>query len=161
MDSNTREPVEYEIPLLGKLKTNYPAILFVVLGFSLLAYNLSITGKVLKQIPVTGKAPKTIWKVEGRLISGPESKQVDLSKFFIDVHPSSIETFPSPGGAYMINILLDTGKKFEDEIQRIKFTGDNWSAEINPHVPYYKDSLIELEDESFRKFKPLKINISE
>jgi hypothetical protein len=161
MDSNTREPVEYDIPLIGKLKTNYPAILFVVLGFSLLAYDLSVT----KKVPVEKKTEtvklKKFWEVEGRLVPSAANSNIDFSKFDIDVHPSTIETFTSPGGAYLIKIQLDEGKKFEEEIERVKFTGKNWEALINPHEQFYSDSLIETQTETTRKFKPLKVNVFE
>lgn len=37
IDSQTNEPTEIELPLIGRLRSNFPALVFVVVG-ALLAY---------------------------------------------------------------------------------------------------------------------------
>ena len=38
LDKDTKKQTELEIPILGKLKTNYPSLVFVFLGFFLVYY---------------------------------------------------------------------------------------------------------------------------
>lgn len=43
IDADTKQPTEIEVPIFGKLKSNYPALIFVFLGFdaSIFAYDRS------------------------------------------------------------------------------------------------------------------------
>ena len=57
LDKETQKPVEIEIPVFGKMKSNYPALLFVFLGFALAFYAFD------KSYP----PPKVEWVVTGAL----------------------------------------------------------------------------------------------
>ena len=48
VDTNTQKTIQMEIPILGKMKTNYPALAFVFLGFVLA---LVAVNKTPEQIP--------------------------------------------------------------------------------------------------------------
>lgn len=52
INPETNEPSEVEIPFIGKIKTNYPAVIFVFLGF---AAALHAFNKSEPQFPLTGK----------------------------------------------------------------------------------------------------------
>jgi hypothetical protein len=55
LDPETKQPTEIEVPLIGKLKTNYPALIFVFLGI-VLAFLTFRTSHA---------PPKEKWEIEG------------------------------------------------------------------------------------------------
>ena len=54
IDRETKTVTEVEIPFVGKLKTNVPALVFFVLGFIPLIYPIVKSAKSTPDIPLTG-----------------------------------------------------------------------------------------------------------
>lgn len=155
MDSQTRDPVEYEIPLLGKVKTNYPAIVFVVLGFALLAYKIHLIGEH------EAKRSKQNWVITGSLTSPANNPPLDLSGFNINLHPTEIKRKDPGDGDYFIEVEIERGETFENKIEKIFFTKTDssskviWKAEINPRLP----GIILDSTGTTRAYKPIEVKI--
>ena len=58
LDPETQKPTEVEVPVIGKLKTNYPALVFVFLGFAGAFY--SFQRSQVKE--------KVQWTIQGSLV---------------------------------------------------------------------------------------------
>ena len=72
LDSKTNQPTDVEVPLVGRLKTNYPALVFVFLGFCLAFY---VVHKSLPQKEI-------IWKITFYL-NGLELERFSMPAFTV------------------------------------------------------------------------------
>src|SRR6266849_2316656 len=107
IDRHTKQPTEIELPILGKMKTNAPALTFVFLGvgLALVAFEKSYPPK------------KVEWTVEGSFKNLP-GKHVDWPNGTLALHPTDLKPGPvSTGGKFTITAMIDEGKSFEDVVE--------------------------------------------
>jgi hypothetical protein len=127
LDQETKTPIEFDIPLLGKMKANKPAIVFVVLGVYLAIYALS------KSDP-----PMDRWSVNGTMMTNGE--KIDWRDGNLTLFPTNaaVKIFNSGAseksklGRFEIAIDIEKGKTFEDVIQRIDYSHSRGSFQILP-----------------------------
>ena len=62
IDSESKEPTEVELSFLGKIKTNYPALVFVFLGFAAAFFAFQKSG--IKE--------KVRWTIQGQLVDSTQ-----------------------------------------------------------------------------------------
>lgn len=119
LDSETKQPTEVEVPLVGKLKTNYPALLFVFLGFAAAYFAFNKPRN------------KELWTIQGSF-DNTSNRKINWEKGDIWLKPIELTEPPhiDNNGVFSINILLDEGRSFEDVIESIQFTLD--SAQVQP-----------------------------
>ena len=114
----TKELTEVEVPILGRLRTNYPALVFVLLGFSLIFY-------VVGTMP-----PKPVkWLVEGRFIANSPKMIWHLDK--LRIHPCGFDP-KILNGYFTIGLELGEGIAFEDAVEKISYTDTGGSFTIWP-----------------------------
>lgn len=114
----TKELTEVEVPILGRLRTNYPALVFVLLGFSLIFY-------VVGTMP-----PKPVkWLVEGRFIANNPKMIWHLDK--LSIHPCDF-TPSMDNGKFTISLELGEGVTFEDKVEKISYADSGGSFTIWP-----------------------------
>ncbi len=144
LNPKTNAPVEIDVPILGKMKSNYPALVFVFLAFLLLVFIIQKSNDLneesetrmnslqdsIKKLQSKIETPKVEWVVTGKL--SKENLDIDFDTYSVSVTPSSVKSFPNPNGSYKIIATLDKGVPFEEAIETISFDDKNWSAVISP-----------------------------
>jgi hypothetical protein len=121
LDAATKQPTEVAVPLLGKIKTNYPALVFVFLGAAL------TYGAFQKSY-----SDKEEWTISGRF-TPPSGKTVDA----IAVLPS-LEFTPGAGmtgtidaqGHFKIKVHIPKGTSLEKTFETLEYTYSGGNARI-------------------------------
>jgi hypothetical protein len=152
LDPATQKPTEVEVPIVGKLKTNYPALVFVFLGFAAAFY--SFQRSQVKE--------KVQWTIQGSLADSSH-KAKDWSDGEFKIIPTNTVTTVDSTGKYEISISIDKGRRFEDEIKCIMYSDKDGRAQLFPDMEYYnwrnkKPSLLFNDVEFTRIYKPLLVS---
>lgn len=118
VDPATAQPIEVDIPLIGKMKANYPALVFVFLGCGIALYTL------VHSLPPR----KMSWDIRGNLMS---ENPIDWSKGILTLTPTDVEQ-PSvnANGAFEIGAYIEEGKDLEEVFETLTYTHDKASAVI-------------------------------
>jgi hypothetical protein len=117
LDPKTNAPIEIELPLLGRMKANYPAVGFVFLAALciLVAYS-------------SRKIPPTNWSVTGSVgyANGAPLKPADWDALQIKINPKRYEPTVKKDsiGHFTIAPALPDQTSFEDEILLVTFILD-------------------------------------
>lgn len=152
LSANTQKPVDIEIPLLGKMKTNYPALIFVFLGFFLAfyAFEKGLPAKEKKEIEWTidgafKDAEINDWRTGGTLT------------LFAPNIRNRIDPRVYPNGNFRIRIWIEEGTSFEEIVERIDYIHRAGEVKIHPNKEYPKreNSLLENESSHARTYKPM------
>lgn len=147
IDRNTQQPTEIEIPTVGRMKTNFPALVFVVLGFFLAFYT----------IPKSFPPQKNEWVVTGSFVSGEDINWQDGT---LTVFPADFKCAVDPNGRFEIKAKIEEGKTFEDIIQFIDYSHPRGSMQIYPKKEYdAKETLIKHETKNSREYKPINVQV--
>lgn len=150
LDSETKEPVEIEVPIIGRMKTNYPAMVFVFLGFSLAFFVVN------KCLPLK----EVEWVINGQ-ITDPEKEIIDWKTAGnIEIHPKIYQGDPGINGNFRISISLEEGTSFESAVEYIKYSHTLGDATIYPAKEYTayssgQESLIKAISDHTREYKPI------
>lgn len=152
LDAATQKPTEVEVPILGKLKTNYPALVFVFLGFAAAFY--SFQRSQVKE--------KVQWTIQGSLADSSHKNKDWLAGEF-KIIPTGTEISVDTAGRYEISICIDKGLRFEDEVKCIMYTDKDGRAQLFPDTEYdnwqnQKPSLLSRGVERARIYKPLLVS---
>lgn len=148
------EATETDLPILGKIKTNYPALVFVAVGAGLAAYALQASKDLA--------TPDEIWTITGKLVR-PNGSTFDIRGGTLAAVPQNPVVNIAADGSYEISIHLKHGESFEDSIGLIDYTNDFGNANIVPKqelAAYDKDpskSLLISKTDHSRSYKPVKI----
>jgi len=156
IDRETNQPTELEVPFLGKMKTNFPALVFVIIGF-VLSYTTfdksykkqvgwTVTGSFEKPV---GDTTKINWREEGTLSLIPAKIRHDVLE----------------NGTFTIFAEINEGEKFEDVFEVINYSHKSGAvAHIVLEEQYRsymngQETLIESATKTTRKFKPIPVNV--
>lgn len=152
IDPKTNQPTEIEIPIFGKLKTNFPALIFVFLGF-LLAY-----------IAFNKSYHRTAqWEITGKLIASDQSN-LDWDLTNVRLFPASKAMVDSDGN-FSIDAQIEEGKTFEDFYERVEFSNRKFTARLFPGKEFKKhnedpaSSLLDQATPTTRDYKPIKVTV--
>jgi hypothetical protein len=154
LDATTKQPTEVDIPFLGKLKSNYPALVFVFLGAALAFYAFQ------KSFP----PPNEEWTLKGRF-TPPEGKTVDTTgtlTLFQD--PVVVRNTIDAHGRFEITVNIPKGKSVEEDFETLNYTYSDGSAQIDLRKEYNaflknQASKIENATEHQRIFKDVPITV--
>lgn len=124
LDSATGQPTEVEVAPLGKLKSNYPALVFVVFGIALAFYTLKESSETERSKPLTQ------WTLKGSF-SPPNGKAIEWSKGTLTLLPSNVRQVVSEQGTFEITALIEEGKALEDIYEKLDYSTNEASAWIN------------------------------
>lgn len=114
IDTNTNKVTEVSLPFLGKFKSNYPSLFFLVIGGSLAFF-------VFDRSYYNSTDNTTEWNISGRLVDTSNSIE-NFSFGELKVIPRRIESKVSPEGKFEIVMQIKDGVKFEDEVECIDYT---------------------------------------
>lgn len=147
IDAKTNQPTQLSIPIIGKIKTNYPALLFLFLSF-VMAYMALEKSYPPRKIP---------WTIHGSFET-TACEDFDWREGIFTLHPTDFYTDMSPSGEFVINGNIEEGKTFEDIVEFIDYSHKSGSIQIYPKREYaaYKqggETLIEAITDTHRKYR--------
>ena len=122
VDTNTNKVTEVSLPFLGKFKTNYPSLVFLVIGASLAFF-------VFDKSYYHSTDNTTEWNIRGRLVDTTNSIE-NFSFGELKVIPRTIESRVTPEGKFEITMQIKEGVKFEDEVECIDYTYKGLSVNL-------------------------------
>jgi hypothetical protein len=123
LDASTQKPIDIDIPLFGRMKTNYPALIFVFLGFSLAFYVLHDSFS----------SSGTDWTIKGQF-SDPSI--IDWKTGTLSVFPAQIKANVNNNGMFTIDLKIKEGKTLENTIEKIEYSHRIGDAIIYPSEEY-------------------------
>lgn len=158
VDSTTGEKTTVEIPLFGKLSTNYPAIVFVFIGAALSTYTLNKTME-----------SDDHWVVSGSFRT-PNAEAINWERGNLRLSPKKYHMSVSPDGTFEIQGEIKKGRNFEEEVKQITYENCSCDGKIfgasimaeNEYRNFVKNekSLIESTGEKTRRYKAVEVNIA-
>jgi hypothetical protein len=156
IDSATQTPVEFDVPFLGKLRTNYPALALCLIGAALVGFVLHENNAA--QVA----AGDDQWTITGHLVSS-DGGRVDWGHGAFTLMAGSPEVDLRPDGTFTIRLNVRKGTQLENYLERIDFTDESISGQIYPlkELEKYKNrdpsSLLENQSAFTRSYKPLQV----
>lgn len=151
LDQHTQKATEIKVPIFGKMKSNYPSLIFVFLGFALIFYLL------YQQSTIEPVA----WKISGSFISSnPETK---WSPSKLSVFPCELDIYiDRDTGKFDIDLKIKKELTFEDMFEGITYTDQYESVTIIPRMElekYERDGtgLLKTKTPRMRLYKPIQL----
>ncbi len=122
LDSRTQSPIEIDLPLLGKMKANYPALFFVFLGCALTVFGVQQQHKAVREVQ---------WQIDGTIEA--DAQQINWQQGRLEVFPTKVETEIDPAtGRFKIKLAIEEGKTLEDVVERIDYSHRTGSVVLLP-----------------------------
>lgn len=149
-DQKTEARIEVKIPFFGKIKTNYPALVFVFASLVLVFFVYKLADD---KIP---------WEIKGVIVKENNSY---FDQHGLEVFPCDIETSVNPQtGEFKITAFIERYKSFEDVIKSFNYSDkDGRTDDIYPkeQLDNYKlskeSSLLKVADNPIRKYGTIEI----
>jgi hypothetical protein len=113
-----------ELPFLGRLTTNYPALAFAFVGAAMAIYTFSRTSL----------GGVETWWVDGSF-KGP-SQIGDWRDGLLSIEPKQLESNIMPDGTFVIHGIIEKGKTFEDMVKQITYIKGPYIGRINVNEEY-------------------------
>ena len=130
IDSESKEPTEVELSFLGKIKTNYPALVFVFLGFAAAFFAFQKSG--IKE--------KVRWTIQGQLVDSTQRID-DWREGECKIIPEDTYTIIDKNtGAYAIEMDIDKDQSFEDAVKCIIYSHKLGTIQLCPREEFMKKS---------------------
>lgn len=120
IDADTQKATEIDIPILGKMKTNYPSLVFIFLGVLIIFYSIE------KFHP----PPLVEWKIEGTFVTSDSN--FDWYNGQLSLFPKNIDAEVRSNGKFVITLDIEKGKTFEDVVEWIDYSHQAGSIKIIP-----------------------------
>jgi len=156
VDKETGTQIEVELPMLGKLKTNYPALAFGFIGAGLAAFTFQKSCELTDRWVITGK------------LNAPESTTVYWGNGALMLAPAMLKPNINPDGTFEIEGTIKRGVQFEDVVDQITYC--NWctsyySARIMTREEYGKykagqPSKLRSIGPTMRTYGPLQVDFT-
>ena len=136
LDARTSQPTSIEVSKLGKMKSNYPALVFVFLGFA-----LAVIATMNRDKKIGPNANKVTWTIKG---SFKNPKIIDSNTnwdlFSVELKETDIVYVVDDNGTYTITFPLDSAEKPEDKFSRLELSAPCEQA-INMETIFLDDGL--------------------
>jgi len=152
----TKEVTEVELPLVGKLKNNYPSLVFLTMGIFIVVFVFNRSYNT-----------KKVWEISGRFIDTTNTI-TDWSEGELNIQPSAIKTKDIDSlGNYHICLELNDGQEIEDIVELITYTNQKLSINFQPSEEKKKNqkkdnsSLLAISTTSTRIYKPATLSYFE
>ena len=151
IDNKTHRPTEIELPMIGKLKTNFPALVFVLIGAFLVAFVWSKPSDLGEEQ----------WTVTGSLHI-PAGQTIKWQDGTFALLPRGWSSSSNPNGTFEMTGPVKRGRKFEDTWTHIVYANGDFNAQINILDEYNKfvakkPSLILSVTDKTRDYAPVNV----
>jgi hypothetical protein len=122
LDNETKQPVSFEIPFVGKMTANVPALAFVFLGFALAVYGIQrYAHKEVK------------WMITGTL--KPDKPVANWQGTRLRVFPIDVDAKVDPAtGRFNFELLIPEGQTFEGLVGKMYFDAEFGGTELVPSI---------------------------
>jgi hypothetical protein len=107
IDPRTNAPTEIEVPILGKMKANYPALVFVFLGSVIAFYGMNRYTE----------APKVRWHIAGTVVT--KLAHINWQETQIELSPTLTHYIDPQSGQFTIDLDIEGNRTFEEAVQTI------------------------------------------
>jgi hypothetical protein len=149
IDAKTHQATAVKLPFFGKLKTNYPALIFVFIGGAL-AFEA-----------VRNSPQKEQWTLTGTL-TNPPGKDVKWVEGTFTLVPRAVLSQIGDEGGFEIDVQIDKGKSIEQIYHTLDYSVNEGNVQIDLLKEYQaskngQDSLIEHITGHNVKFKSIAI----
>ena len=148
LDPTTNQPTEVEVPFFGKIKSNYPALVFVFLGAALALYGFK------QSYP----PKKEMWNLEG-FFTPPQGRTVDPAGTLELRGPDPIvvtnKIDDDKTGHFVILVNIPEGKSVEQVFETLNYTYSAGEA----HIDLKDKSFIDTSTAHQRIFKKVPITV--
>ena len=121
IDKDSNQPVEIDVSFFGRMKTNYPSLVFVFLGALLMYIAFE------KSYPPA----KHEWVIKGSLADSLNQID-DWSEGSIAIIPVQYEATIFNKGNFEIRLFIDEDKEFEDVVEVIDYSHRDGSVQLFP-----------------------------
>lgn len=173
IDTKTNSPVEVAIPFLGKVKGNYPALVFVMLGSAIAVYAIKSNADIQLQEIASNRAIQEAkantpgddqWTITGRMVR-PDGKAIDGYRGVMNLTSGSPRVDYKPGGVFEISLRLKKGEALEDYVEKIDYSSyESGSMTIYPKLEFEKrnrkeNSLLEHQTDFTRQYRPVTLQV--
>jgi hypothetical protein len=111
-----------DVPFVGKMTTNAPALVFVFLGFALALY-------AGKKSPTPLDSPVT-WTLKGTFAT-PQHTNFTWSAGWLELVPTKTHVKMSNKGAFEVTTELKAGESITNSVDALVYTHDLGSSQIN------------------------------
>lgn len=158
VESENGDKTVIEVPLFGKMSTNYPALAFVFVGAALAAYTFGKTTETTDR-----------WVISGSF-RAPQGETVQWERGNLRLSPKKFHMELSPDGRFEIQGDIPRGHGFEEEVKQITYehcscNGKFYGASILVEKEYNgyrenKESVIEHLDTTTRRYKPVDVHVA-
>ena len=125
LDATTKQPTEVQIPFLGKIKSNYPALVFAFLGAALAFYAFQ------KSFPLP-PPPLEDWTLTGSF-KPPEGKTIrwrEGTLALLPLGPVTADVQPDTG-RFQIHVKAPKGTPVENVLEAVDYSYLNWDWRID------------------------------
>jgi hypothetical protein len=161
------------VPLIGRMTTNYPALVFVFIGAALawlaLERNFALEKQQLEQNLALEKQkldkPRPVeWTVSGQLQT-PDRRIVDWRAGRIAIIPEGYHATVESNGRFHLSLQIEEGQTFESFVELVDYTASFGSVQFVPDddfQAYQRDkdtSMLEVVTPTTRKYKPRDIRL--
>ena len=147
------KPTHIELPLIGKMRTNYPSLIFVFLA-TFLIYT-GYTKSLVK--------PKNEWVITGSFTDS--LNRIDNWENRLTIHPCEIkDASVSSTGDFKIIMDITEGNTFEEVVERVYYATEYCSKDFSPkqefdlYHQFDGQSLLKEYDNTTRKYSRFQIN---
>lgn len=129
LDSRTKQPIEFDFPLMGKIRTQNPVLFMLILGVSLICF--SISRSTIPRIPLKGTIA-----AQGRTASILVVGYPDYAYSMRDSGDIKFEQqIPDiPGVTYRVRIQIDQEDYGETGVERVDGTL-KFTYKVEPKPP--------------------------
>lgn len=142
----TPVPTDVELPLIGKIKTNYPALCFVIIAGVLALY--AFQGRE--------REGRDAWTISGQFLANPgeevQWENGELKLLPVLYYPSSA----NPDGTFDLKVDIPRGKTFEDTYDSIVYVYKTNTNEPRSYEILTGDyAFLKSKTDKSRQYKPI------
>ena len=152
IDHGSKSRIEVDIPFFGKMKTNFPTLIFVFLGVGMTFFTFK-----------TSFPPNNIlWNIQGTIKSARQD--FNWRDGTLTLIPSDIVTAEiGKKGDFRIRVNIEEGKIFEEKYAVLDYSHIDGNMQIELKQEYdawinKQDSRIEHATSITRKYKPIDLS---
>ncbi len=158
IDPATNQPTEIQIPFLGKMKTNVPALVFIFLGFGTAIFAFD----KVHEVEADKARSKQKWTLKGSIRRSTDARIDWSSGTSFEIVPADVKHDIESNGQFEVEVLLAADKTFEDVLSDIVISNLNGSVyfDIGGQITKFEnaeESLVRKYDKDRRviQLKPL------
>lgn len=136
LDAGNGKETTIKITGLGSFRSNYPALAFVVLGFSLAAWVVYLSYRNAEEVAYANSNAKADWVLTGSIsapngFSPPDGKAIDWTAGILALEPSGVQSQISKSGQFEIRASIKQGTPIQEVYPTLIYTLDLGNMQVD------------------------------